>query len=111
MQVHNEFSSAEEKLGIPLFGHALYDVDGSCHRRYGVDYTKGAVIAQRPDGTIGTAASLNGALKISEYFASFLKVGKTMKAPQIDDVQEGWKTGEVDIEAPGLQDWTGVDGA
>ena len=112
MLEHNTYSSAEEKLGIPLFGAAYYDVDGSAHARYGVDGSNGAVVVVRPDGTIGTACRLDEGSRISAYFANFVTVGKkAAEKVDVDGVNEGTETrgkGEVDIQAPGWQDWANM---
>lgn len=113
MQVHNENSSAGEKLGVPLFGQGYYDIDGSAHERYGVDIIKGAVLVLRPDATIGTACGLDEGSKISAYFANFLKVEKKTKAVDSDNEDQAMVQGkgEVDIQAPGVQDYSNVENA
>lgn len=112
MQEQNTYSSAEEKLGVPVFGQAYYDVDGSAHERYDVDGSEGAVVVVRPDGTIGTACRLDEGALISAYFANFLKVGKKAeKTTETNGVEKETETrgkGEVDIQAPGWQDWANM---
>ncbi|KAG7006845.1 hypothetical protein G7Y79_00012g031810 [Physcia stellaris] len=107
MQVRNEQNSAEEKLGVPLFGQGYYDVDASVHDRYGVDSGKGAVVVLRPDATIGTACGLEEGSKISTYFAGFVKAGRKAKSSEVGGGERApmQAKGEVDIQAPGVQDW------
>lgn len=76
LHVDNEYSSAEEKLGVPLFGRGYYDVDASLHDRYGIDSSEGAVVVLRPDATIGMVCGLDEGPKISAYFAGFVRVGR-----------------------------------
>ena len=110
---HNQYSSTEEKLGAPLFGQAFYDVDGSAHERYGVEIDKGSVVVVRPDGTIGTACGLDQGSRISAYFAEFVRVGKKLELVEQDSKKEALNQGkgEVDIQAPGLQDWANMESA
>lgn len=78
---NNEAGCPAESLGVPCFGDAFYDVDGSAHERYGVSIDKGAVFVLRPDGMVGTRASLENTDRLFEYFAgiskgSHVRVGK-----------------------------------
>ena len=73
MRIDNRRSSPEELLGVPPFGIACYDVDGSAHDRFGVTQDEGGIFVLRPDGTIGTACKLDEGPKVSDYFKGFLK--------------------------------------
>lgn len=73
MRMENRRSSPEELLGVPPFGYATYDVDGSAHDRYGVLPEEGKIFVLRPDGTIGTACKLDEGPKVPDYFRGFLK--------------------------------------
>ena len=73
MRVENRRASPEELLGVPPFGFAFYDVDGSAHDRYGVPQDEGGIFVLRPDGTVGFACKLDEGSKVSDYFRGFLK--------------------------------------
>ena len=95
----NEAGSPDERLGVPCFGNAFYDVDGSAHDRYGVPIQDGAIVVLRPDGVIGTASHLGNGEAVSQYFAHFITVGKA--ASTLDhrmDRVDGVEAGEVSLE-------------
>ena len=65
----------------------------------------------RPDATIGTACGLDEGSKISNYFAGFVTVGRKTKVSEVRGVKRTSMQGkgEVDIQAPGVQDWANME--
>lgn len=96
----NTSNSPAERLGVPCFGNAFYDVDGLAHERYGVATGRGAVFVLRPDGTIGTVCDLGDGEAVSTYFGRFVIARKdeVVKDMQQDAPQHAESTGEVDLE-------------
>jgi len=70
---NNEPGSPNERLGVPCFGRAYYDMQGHAHERYGVSTNRGAVFVLRPDGMVGTSAGLEDVDKLLGYFAGNVK--------------------------------------
>ena len=101
----NDFSTPEERLGVPPFGRAYYDIDGSAHERYGISSDCGFVVILRSDGTIGTACSLDEGAKASKYFTGFVNAKKAEGSPSgNDELRPSAKAlGEVDVQAVGQQ--------
>lgn len=96
----NDAGSSDERLGIPCFGNAFYDVDGVAHDRYGVSIPKGAVVVARPDGTIGTVCALGHGESLSNYFERFVTSEKKVcRGREQQCEQENVSgTGEVDLD-------------
>lgn len=65
--------SPYEAIGMKPFGDTYYDPANEAHDKFGVEADKGAVLILRPDGLLGTAGPLDGAL-IREYFAGLLNL-------------------------------------
>ena len=97
----NDAGSPDERLGMPCFGHAFYDVDGLAHKRYGISISKGAVVVTRPDGTIGTVCALEHGASLSRYFERFVIVEKKRvgtDAQKLSDCDGKPGIGEVDLD-------------
>ena len=96
----NEAGSPDERLGTPCFGNAFYDVDSQAHERYGIPTSKGAVVATRPDGTVGSICALGDGASLSKYFKRFVTVEKSdnLDGQQRNGPKPDSKTGEVDLE-------------
>lgn len=96
----NDAGSPNERLGIPCFGNAYYDVDSQAHERYGIPISKGAVVVARPDGTIGTVCALEDGKSLTSYFERFVSAEKRSG---LESQQQGGQetisgTGEIDLE-------------
>ena len=97
----NDAGSPDERLGTPCFGDAFYDVDGLAHERYGISFSKGAVIVTRPDGTIGTVCALEDGASLSRYFERFVMAEKKnvgTDARRMGDCDGKPGIGEVDLD-------------
>ena len=96
----NDAGSPDERLGMPCFGNAFYDVDGLAHEGYGIPISKGAVVIARPDGTIGTVCALGDGESLSRYFGRFVTAEKRLNSESQqrgeDEAISG--TGELDLE-------------
>lgn len=58
-----------EYLGFRQFGKGYWDADHSAHDCYGVSHYQGAIVVIRPDGILGTVASLDDFGKVEKYLA------------------------------------------
>ncbi|CAD6589845.1 MAG: hypothetical protein ASARMPREDX12_004051 [Alectoria sarmentosa] len=96
----NDAGSPDERLGMPCFGNAFYDVDGLAHERYGISISKGAIIVARPDGTIGTICALEDGESLSRYFGRFVTAEKRLsrESQQRGEQETISEIGEVDLE-------------
>lgn len=66
--------SAIELLGTEPFGKVYYDLDGTAHKRYGVDTSQGAIVILRPDGWLGMAIVLDGSvIELEDYFHGIVR--------------------------------------
>jgi phenol 2-monooxygenase len=45
---------------------------GKIHERYGISHSAGAIVVVRPDGYVGTIASLDELAALDAYFAGFM---------------------------------------
>lgn len=97
----NDAGSPAEFLGVPCFGYALYDVDGSAHKRFGVAPDTGAVFILRPDGTIGTICALGDADAARKYFDRFVIAQLNENSGDHRDHERDLSVGEIDIDRRG----------
>jgi phenol 2-monooxygenase len=69
--------SAFELLGIMPFGRVFYDEKQTAHARYGIDIRLGGVVVLRPDGWVGTVATLkvSAVAELELYFSRVLLIG------------------------------------
>ena len=93
---NNEAGSPDEYLGVPCFGDAFYDMDGSAHVRYGVATEKPAIIVLRPDGMVGLTSTLGDGHDISSYFAGFI-TARTESRDCVNDKDTILDVGEISI--------------
>ena len=99
----NDAGAPEERLGIPCFGNAFYDVDGVAHERYSVSVSKGAIVVARPDGTVGNICALGGGESLSSYFERFVTAERRIGRESGQGGEQGpiSGTGEIDLEREG----------
>lgn len=60
-------------LGVSRFGRIYYDLDNSCHSRYGFTTENGGVMVVRPDGMVGFVTLLAKGKEVGAYFANIFK--------------------------------------